>query len=90
MAKLSDAHVNEQLSRVPGWKHKGKAIQKVYPFADFQASITFVNRVAEIAERLDHHPDILVQYDKVTLTSSSHDSGGLTARDFRLAAEIDK
>ena len=65
------------------------AIRKEYRHADFTAAMAFVNRVAGLAEAADHHPDILINYDRVTLTLTSHDAGGLTERDFRLAAGID-
>ena len=74
---------------MPGWELSGKEIRRVYTFPDFQRSMAFVNRVAELAEAMDHHPDILVNYSRVTLTLSSHDAGGLTDRDFRLAGQID-
>jgi 4a-hydroxytetrahydrobiopterin dehydratase len=89
VARLSDDEVKTRLATLKGWSLKGNAMEKPYHFSDFAAAMKFVNRVAERAEAADHHPDILVQYDTVTLTLSSHDSGGLTARDFRLAAEID-
>jgi 4a-hydroxytetrahydrobiopterin dehydratase len=89
MGRLSDADVKARLSSVPGWAQKGNTIEKAYAFDDFAAAMTFANRVADLAERMDHHPDMLVQYGKVTLTLSSHDSGGLTERDFTLAAQID-
>ena len=89
MARLSDSEIEQRLPSVAGWSLKGNAIEKLYTFDDFEGSMAFVNRVAELAQAMDHHPDILVQYSRVTLTSSSHDSGGLTERDFRLAARID-
>jgi 4a-hydroxytetrahydrobiopterin dehydratase len=89
MARLSDAEISDRSPSVPGWSRKGEAIEKVYTFDDFAGSMLFVNRVAQLAEEMDHHPDILVQYSRVTLTLSSHDAGGLTDRDFRLAGRID-
>jgi 4a-hydroxytetrahydrobiopterin dehydratase len=90
MARLSDAEVKTRLSAVPGWAQKANTLEKAYEFEDFAGAMKFANRVAEIAEAMDHHPDMLVQYGKVTLTLSSHDSGGLTERDFKLAAKIDQ
>jgi 4a-hydroxytetrahydrobiopterin dehydratase len=90
MARLSDAEIAERLKSVPGWEPAGNAIRRTYKFPDFKAAMAFANRVAELAEAQDHHPDILVQYGSVTLTTSSHDAGGLTARDFRLAQTIDR
>jgi 4a-hydroxytetrahydrobiopterin dehydratase len=64
-------------------------IEKAYTFDDFKGSMAFVNRVAALAEEVDHHPDILILYNRVTLSLTSHDSGGLTERDFHLAGRID-
>ena len=89
MTRLSGADVKTRVATLSGWTLKGDAIEKNYGFPDFAASMRFVNLVAELAEAADHHPDILVQYDHVTLTLRSHDSGGLTERYFRLAAKID-
>ena len=89
MATLSDVEVQDQLKGLSGWRQQGDAIAKSWTFEDFKHSLAFVNRVAELAEKLDHHPDILIQYDRVTLTLTSHDSGGLTSRDLRLASQIE-
>lgn len=89
MALLSEDEIRAQLPALAGWERAGLAIRRVYAFKDFKEAMGFVNRVAERAEALDHHPDILINYNKVTLTSTSHDSGGLTLRDFRLAKAID-
>ena len=89
MARLTEAEIDARLPGVAGWRKEGAAIRKEYRLADFKAAMVFVNRVAELANAADHHPDILINYDRVTLTLSSHDRGGLTERDFRLAASID-
>jgi 4a-hydroxytetrahydrobiopterin dehydratase len=89
MARLTEGEIAERLCDIRGWKREGPAIRKEYRHADFKASMVFVNRVADLANAADHHPDILINYDRVTLTLSSHDSGGLTERDFRLAEAID-
>jgi 4a-hydroxytetrahydrobiopterin dehydratase len=89
MARLTEAEIDERLPRLRGWQRAGQEIRKEYRHADFKASMAFVNRVAELANAADHHPDILIRYDHVVLTLSSHDSGGLTERDFKLAAAID-
>ena len=89
MALLPDAEVDAHLKTLPGWTRDDKQIVRVYTFPGFKEAIAFVNRVAELADAQDHHPDILVQYSKVTLTLSSHDAGGLTGRDLRLAQTID-
>jgi len=87
--RLSEKDVRKRLEQRKGWERSGEAIRRCYAFADFKAAIAFVSRVAALAEEANHHPDILVEYNKVTLTLSTHDSGGLTERDFALAARID-
>ena len=77
------------LARLPGWTRAGRAIERTYRFADFREALAFVNRVGELAERHDHHPDIAIHYREVTLTLWSHDAGRITERDVRLAAAID-
>ena len=66
----------------------GKTIQRDYKFPDFVAAMAFVNRIAEAAEKANHHPDIAIHYNQVTLTLWSHDSGGVTKRDLKMAATI--
>jgi 4a-hydroxytetrahydrobiopterin dehydratase len=90
MALLSEEQVRERLKELSGWQRSGGQIQKVYPFGSFSEGMVFANRVAGIADALDHHPDMLVQYKQVTLTLTSHDAGGLTERDFKLAKRIDE
>lgn len=89
MAKLSESQVGAQLKGRPHWSESGGAIQRTFQFAGFGQAMAFVMRVAEVAEAMDHHPDILIRYNKVTLTLSTHDAGGITAKDFELAARID-
>lgn len=85
----SDAEVRGALSELPGWKQEGKAIGKTFDLKGFKAAMAFTGTVGELAERADHHPDILIQFHKVTLTLSSHDKGGITDRDLRLARQIE-
>jgi 4a-hydroxytetrahydrobiopterin dehydratase len=85
----SDLEIQGALSELPGWKREGKAIAKTYDLRAFQAAMAFAGTVGELAERADHHPDILIQYSKVTLTLWSHDKGGITDRDLRLARQIE-
>ena len=87
--RLSPEDARTRLAGIPGWEIAGDAIRRRYEFASFAESIAFVNRVAQLADRADHHPDILIEYDKVALNLSSHDAGGLTERDFALARSID-
>ena len=89
MALLSEAEIEEGLNGLRGWEKKGNEIVKVYKNKNFVESIGFVNKVAILAEKADHHPDILIQYKNVTLTLSTHSQGGLTGIDFKLAGEID-
>jgi len=89
MPLLSDDDARARLGELSGWERLGHEIRKTYSFGGFKPAISFVNRVAALADAADHHPDILVQYSKVTLTLSSHDAGGLTERDFGLAKQID-
>jgi 4a-hydroxytetrahydrobiopterin dehydratase len=89
MTLLSEDEIDRRLAALPGWERAGREIRRVYVFADFKGSMAFVNRVADLAEAMDHHPDVWISYSRVTLTLSSHDAGGLTERDFRLAQRID-
>ena len=91
MALLSDAEIERRIAAVAGWRREGDAIVRDLGFADFAAAIAFVNRVAELAEAANHHPDILVHgWKQVRLTLSTHSAGGLTEADFELAAKIDR
>jgi 4a-hydroxytetrahydrobiopterin dehydratase len=87
--KLSDIEITGKLERLPGWKHQGNAITKQFIFNDFKEAVEFVNSVAEIAESADHHPDITINYKKVTLILSTHSEGGVTQKDFDLAEQIE-
>lgn len=89
MAKFGVSAIGERLASMPGWKLKRDAIAKRYRFESFLAAIGFVNRVAQIAESFDHHPDIRIEYTRVTFSCSTHSEGGITEKDFRLAGEID-
>ena len=90
MEKLNDAQVEAQLTALSEWSESGGAIQRTYAFRNFADSMKFVNQVAEAAEAADHHPDILIRYNKVTLTLSTHDASGITQKDFDLAAKCDQ
>lgn len=89
-ALLSPEEIASRLATLPGWELRGTKITKQYRFADFVAAMAFVNRVADLAEAMNHHPDIAIHYSEVTLTLWSHDAGGLTRRDFTLAADIER
>ncbi len=88
--KLARADIEMRMKQLSGWTLDGDAIRKQYPFKDFPAAIAFVNRLALEAERVDHHPDILINYKRVTLTYSTHSEGGLTEKDFAGAAVADR
>ena len=90
MATLSRAEVDERLKKLRGWTLAADAIKKQYTFAGFPEAIAFVNRLAPEAEKADHHPDILINYKRVTLTYSTHSEGGLTEKDFAGAAVADR
>jgi 4a-hydroxytetrahydrobiopterin dehydratase len=85
----NDAEIKAALEELPGWKQQGRTIQKMFDLKGFKAAMAFAGTVGELADRADHHPDILIQYSKVTLTLSSHDKGGITDRDLRLARQIE-
>ena len=88
---LSQTEIQGKLRTVPGWElAKNKAIQKKFTFANFKDALTFVNKVGELAEQSNHHPDITINYNKVTLSVTTHDAGGLTVKDFDLAGHIEK
>lgn len=88
MNPLSEAEITERLKGLPEWTREGAQIRRTFTFDDFLGSMAFVNRVAEMAEAANHHPDIDIRYSSVTLTLSTHDAGGLTQRDFDLAAQV--
>ncbi len=85
---LSDSEIQQALQDLEGWKKNGDAIERVFQFGKFVEAMAFVNKVAEAAEAVNHHPDILINYNKVTLTLVSHDSGGVTQRDVAMAGKI--
>ena len=90
MPKLTRADAEQRLKTADGWTLEGDAIRKKYTFTDFMDAIAFVNRLAAEAEKADHHPDILINYKRVTLTYSTHSEGGLTIKDFDGAATADR
>jgi 4a-hydroxytetrahydrobiopterin dehydratase len=90
MAKLTTEAVQVALKKLPGWNLKDEAIGKQYTWPSFSDAIKFVNQVADLAEQADHHPDILINYRRVTLTLSTHSEGGITQKDFDLAGQIEK
>ena len=88
--KLSRSEAEQRVKGLDGWALEGEALRKQYTFADFPAAVEFVNRLVPEAEAADHHPDILINYKRVTLTYSTHSEGGLTVKDFAGAATADR
>jgi len=89
LLKLSDTEIGARLETLPEWSQPGEEIQRTFRFKDFVAAMAFVDRVAERAEAVQHHPDILIRYSRVTLSLSTHDAGGITDKDFEFAAASD-
>jgi 4a-hydroxytetrahydrobiopterin dehydratase len=87
---LSQAEIQQVLQQLPGWKQNGNAIERKFQFDNFVKAMEFVNHIAEAAEAVNHHPDILISYNKVTLSLVSHDSGGVTQRDIKMAGRINE
>lgn len=85
---LSDTEIQSALGSLHGWSKSGMAIERKYEFKDFVEAMKFVNKVADVAESANHHPDIQIVYNKVTLQLTSHDSGGVTQRDVNMAGKI--
>lgn len=88
VALLNSSQIQELSSQVPDWKVEGKHLKIVKIFKDFIEAIAFVNKLVEPAETAGHHPDIEISYNKVTISLTSHDAGGLTEKDFALAQQI--
>jgi len=85
---LTQTEIEQELASLEGWTQTGSAITRTFTLPSFPAALTFASAVGHLAERADHHPGILIQYRKVTLTLATHSAGGLTGKDFALAAEI--
>ena len=90
MARLNDSEIRDCLARVQGWRREGDAIRKEFKFASFPDAIAFVTRLVPGAEAADHHPDIAINYTRVTLSYSTHSEGGLTGKDFEGASRADR
>lgn len=89
MQTLTEGQIQTSLDKVSDWSVNNDAIQRTFLFDDFIHAMKFVNAVADAAEKAQHHPDILIRYNKVTLTLSTHDAGGITEKDFDLANKAD-
>lgn len=88
--KLSDLEIRRAIGSLPGWSRKGDALNKTYSFARFADGIRFVQQVAEVADRMNHHPDIDIRYTNIAFSLSTHDAGGITQRDLELATAIEQ
>jgi 4a-hydroxytetrahydrobiopterin dehydratase len=90
MPPLSDQQIASELNLLPAWRVENGELTRTFHFEDFRASMGFVNRLADLAEEAGHHPDIDIRYNKVRLGLTTHDAGGITAKDFELATSADK
>ena len=90
MAQLSADQITDKLKSLPGWEYTDNSISRLYRFQEFMDGIRFINRVAELAETADHHPDISVNYTRVRFSCSTHDQGGVTEKDLKLAEQIER
>ena len=89
MKVLTQEEILAQLKTLDRWAATSEGIRKCYELADFRSVMNFVNRVADLAEEANHHPDICISYNRVTFTLVTHDAGGVTEKDFNLAARIE-
>ena len=89
MSLLSDDEIGRQLKTIRGWHQSDKEIRKTFEFGDFVHAMGFVQSVALLAEKMNHHPDIDIRWNKVTFVLSTHSAGGLTDKDFNLAKQIE-
>ena len=89
MPLLSDDEVEERLGQLDSWSREGDALRREFKLKDFVGSIDFVNRLVEPAEAMNHHPDLEISWNKVTVSLSTHSEGGITENDFELARKID-
>lgn len=89
MEKLAQDDIDRRMEEFTEWSVGSDCLQRTFSFDDFIAAMSFVSRVADLAEQLQHHPDIMIRYNKVTLTLRTHDAGGLTDKDFAFAREMD-
>lgn len=90
MTRLSDAEIEERLRDVAAWRRDGDAITKTFRLPTFKEAIAFVTRIADAADRADHHPDIDIRYRRVTVRYSTHSEGGITEKDLQGAREAER
>jgi 4a-hydroxytetrahydrobiopterin dehydratase len=85
---LNQTEVDRQIQTLSGWTTDGKAISRTFKFANFIEAVSFIDKLVAPAESAGHHPDIFISYNKVTISLTTHDAGGITQKDFDLAREI--
>lgn len=90
MKRLEENEIKQYFKDLEGWSLESNFIVKEWQFKDFSEAMVFINQVAKLAEEQDHHPELFNVYNKVVLKFSTHDAGGLTTRDFRIASDIDR
>ncbi len=90
MPALNTKQINLHLKAIPDWSKRAQTICRTFKFEGFLNSIAFVNRIAKCAQKINHHPDIDIRFDKVTLKLTTHDEGGITGKDFSLARQCDE
>jgi 4a-hydroxytetrahydrobiopterin dehydratase len=90
MATLLNKQIKLHLLAVPKWSKRAQAIHRTFKFDGFLKGIDFINRIAKRAQKMNHHPDIDIRFDQVTLTLTTHDEGGITEKDFALARQCDE
>ena len=90
MAKFTAAEIKTALASLPGWSRRNGTIRRTFEFVNFIGAMKFVNAVAKAAEKAQHHPDIDIRWNRVTLVLVTHDEGGLTEKDFALAAKCNQ
>ena len=88
--RLTDSEIGARMADVPDWGREGDAISRTVRFDTFADGIDFISRLAPVADDADHHPDIDIRYRNVKFALTSHDSGGITGRDFAMATKIDR
>jgi 4a-hydroxytetrahydrobiopterin dehydratase len=89
MKKLANQEIQNKMKEIPNWRLENDAIVRDWSFNDFSEAMDFINQIARLAENHDHHPELFNVYNKVSLKFSTHDAGGLTNRDFKIAQDID-
>jgi len=90
MTALTAKAISIQLKTVPDWTKRAQTISRTFAFDGFLMSLAFVHRIAKRAQKINHHPDIDIRFDKVTLALTTHDEGGITEKDFILARQCDE